>query len=241
MTKRPLLAIVLASSVVAVSLTVALSGCVYLPIGGPRVTENRDVDDVTALVLKTGGDVVITVGDTPSLTIKARPAAMSLLTSVSEDGVLVLGVNGPHLGLGEVDYVLTVTKISDVTIEGSGDIEADFTGADDITVSIVGSGGIEGTGIDAKTVQSSIQGSGDIGLTGRADDHSLEIDGSGNFDGRDFVTKRAGVSISGSGDVEVNVTDQLRAEISGSGQIRYTGGATVSSDVSGSGSVSGDS
>jgi len=232
MTKRPALALLLAAS-----LTAALAGCVYIPIGGPRVTEDRDVDDFTAIVLKTDGDVVVTVGDTPSLTIKARQAAMSLLTSEVRDGVLTLSVNGPHLGLGEVDYAVTVPQISDLTIEGAGDFEADFTGADDIHVAISGSGDITGTGIDATTVTSTIQGAGDIELTGRADEHSLEIDGSGNFDGQDLETKRARVSIAGSGDVEVNVTDKLDAEISGSGEIRYTGGADVSSDVSGSGSI----
>jgi hypothetical protein len=232
MTKRPVLALLLAAS-----LTAALAGCVYVPIGGPRVTEDREVDGFTAIVLKTDGDVVVTIGDTPSLTIKARQAAMPLLTSEVQDGVLTLSVNGPHLGLGDVDYAVTVPEISDLTIEGSGDFEADFTGADDVHIAISGSGDITGTNIDASTVTTSIEGAGDIELTGRADDHSLEIDGSGNFDGQDFVTENAGVSISGSGDVEVNVTGQLRAEISGSGEIRYTGGADVSSDVSGSGSV----
>jgi hypothetical protein len=232
MIKRPALALLLAAS-----LTAALAGCVYVPIAGPRVTEDRDIDEVTAIVLKTDGDVVVTVGETPSLTITARQGVMSLLTSEVNDGVLTLSVNGPHLGLGEVDYAITVPMISDITIDGAGDIDADFTGARDIHVSISGSGDIEGTGIDASTVVSSIEGSGDIELSGRADDHSLEIDGSGNFDGRDFVTENAGVSISGSGDVEVNVTGRLGAEISGSGEIRYTGGAEVDSNVSGSGSV----
>jgi hypothetical protein len=233
MTKRPVLAIALLATA-----TVALAGCVYIPVPmGPRVTEDRDIDDVTALVLKTDGDVVVTLGDTPSLTITARSAAMDLLTSEVDDGVLTLSVNGPHLGLGDVDYALTVQEISDIEIDGSGDVIVDFAGARDIHVSIEGSGDITGTGIDASTVVSSIEGSGDIELTGRADDHSLEIDGSGNFDGQDFVTENAGVTISGSGDVEVNVTGQLGVDISGSGEVRYTGDPEVTSNVSGSGSV----
>lgn len=232
MIKRPVLALLLAASLPA-----ALAGCMYVPISGPRVTEDRDVDDFTSIVLKTDGDVVVTVGDTPSLTIKARQAVMGLLTAEVDDGVLTLSVNGPHLGLGEVDYAITVPMISDITIDGAGDVVADFSGARDIHVSIAGSGDVEGTGIDASTVMSSIEGSGDIELTGSADDHSLEIDGFGNFDGQEFVTENAGVSISGSGDVEVNVTGRLDAEISGSGEIRYTGGAKVDSNVSGSGSV----
>jgi hypothetical protein len=233
MTKRPVLAIALFATV-----TVALAGCVYIPVPmGPRVTDDRDIDDVTALVLKTDGDVVVTVGDTPALTITARPAAMGLLTSEVEDGVLTLSVNGPHLGLGDVDYALTVPMLSDITIDGSGDVIVDFTGADDVSVVISGSGDVEGSNVDASTVITSIEGSGDIELTGRADEHTLEIDGSGNFDGQDFETERARVSISGSGDVEVFVTDELDAEISGSGEIRYTGDPEVTSDVSGSGSV----
>jgi hypothetical protein len=233
MTKRPVIAIALFATV-----AVALAGCVYIPVPmGPRVTEDRDIDDVTAIVLKTDGDVVVTLGDTPALTITARAAAMDLLTSEVDDGVLTLNVNGPHLGLGDVDYALTVEEITDITIDGSGDVVVDFTGARDIHVAIEGSGDIEGTGVDASTVTSSIEGSGDIALTGRADEHTLEIDGSGNFDGEDFETERARVSISGSGDVEVFVTGELDAEISGSGEIRYTGDPEVTSDVSGSGSV----
>jgi hypothetical protein len=233
MTKRPVLAIALFATV-----TVALAGCVYIPVPmGPRVTEDRDIDDVTAVVLKTDGDVVVTLGEAPSLTITARAAAMDLLTSEVDDGVLTLNVNGPHLGLGDVDYALTVEQLSDVTIDGSGDVVVDFTGADEITVAISGSGDVEGSGVDASSVTTSIEGSGDIELTGRADEHTLEIDGSGNFEGLDFETERARVSISGSGDVEVFVTGELDAEISGSGEIRYLGDPEVTSDISGSGSV----
>jgi hypothetical protein len=233
MTKRPVLAIALFATV-----SVALAGCVSFPIpAGPRVTEDRDIDDVTAVVLKTDGDVVVTLGDTPSLSITARSAAMSLLTSEVDDGVLTLNVNGPHLGLGDVDYALTVEQLSDIRIDGSGDVVVDFTGADEIAVVIRGSGDVEGTGVDAAAVTSSIEGSGDIELTGRADEHTLEIDGSGNFDGQDFETERARVSISGSGEVEVFVTGELDADISGSGEIRYTGDPEVTSDISGSGSV----
>jgi len=202
----------------AASLTAALAGCVYTPFGGPRVTEDRDIDDVTALVLKTGGNVVVTLGETPSLTIKASSAIIDRLTSDVDGDVLTLDISGPHLGLGAIEYALTVTSLSDVTIDGSGDVDVDFTGADEVRVAIDGSGDIDGTGLDATTVESSIEGSGDIELVGSADE-------------------RATVSISGSGDVDVFATETLDARISGSGQIRHRGGAKVSSDVSGSGDV----
>jgi hypothetical protein len=229
--------------VMAASLTAALAGCVFLPpaASGPRVTEDRDIEAVTAIVLETDGDVVVTLGDTPELTITAPEGAMDRLTTRIVDDVLVLGREGPGWGFGDIDYAITLPLVSDIQITGSGDVEADFSGADEVHVSIEGSGDVSGVGVDATAVESSISGSGDIELAGSADDHTLEIDGSGNFDGQDFETRRARVEISGSGDVEVHVTESLDAEVSGSGEIRYTGGAEVTSRVSGSGSVIDDS
>lgn len=236
MIKRSIPALLLTAS-----LTIALAGCGYLsPPVEPRVTENRDIDEVTALVLKTSGDVSVTLGDEPTLTITARPSTMDLLTAEVNNGVLTLDVNGPHLWMGDVRYALTVPVISDITIDGSGDVLVDFTGADDITVAISGSGDVDGSGIDAASVSSSIRGSGNIELSGSADSHTVRIVGSGDVDGVDLETERAEVSITGSGDAAVNVTKQLDADISGSGDIRYTGRAKVSSSVTGSGSVSHD-
>jgi hypothetical protein len=231
MTKRIVPALLLAAST-----SLVLAGCVYMP-NQPRVTEDREIEDVTALVLKTDGDVVVTLGDTPSLTITAPESLMERLSSEVDGDVLTLDLKGPHLGYDRVDYAITVTSLDDIAIEGSGDIDVDFTGAEEIRLAIDGSGDIDGVGVDATRVEGSIEGSGDIELTGRADELSLEIDGSGNFEGQELETERSTVSISGSGDVEVFATETLDAEISGSGEIRYTGGAEVSSDVSGSGSI----
>jgi hypothetical protein len=237
MTKRILIPVLLAPVV-----AVALAGCVMLPgpsAVGPRVSEDRDIESVESVLVRTDGDLNVTVGDTPSLEITAPRDVLDRLTSEIVDGVLVLDVEGPRFGFswGEITYDLVVPLLSEVAIEGSSDVTADFSGADDIRIVIDGSGDIVGTGIDAETVTSSISGSGDIELTGTTDEQSLEIDGSGDFGGADLISRDATVEIAGSGDVEVHATGTLRAEISGSGEVRYTGGAAVTSEISGSGSV----
>ena len=228
-----------AIAILALSITagLTLSGCVFARPGVP-VTETREIEDVEAVVLKTSGDLVITLGSTPSLSITAGANAQERLTSEVVDGALVLGTTpGPGIGLGEVRYELTVTRIQSVSLDGSGDVEADVAGADDVVVEIAGSGDVEGVNLDASSVSASIDGSGDIEFTGATIEQTISIDGSGGYDASELTSTTAAVAIAGSGSVEVHATGTLAVEISGSGDVTYSGGATVTQDISGSGSV----
>ena len=240
MTKRIVIP-VLAATVLGIS----LAGCVpiYHPNAtGPRVTDDRDIDNVEAVEVRTDGDLTVTLGDTPSLTIKAPQYVIDRLTSDVIDGVLVLSVKGPQLGfgLGDIDYELTVPRLSDVSVEGSSDVTADFSGADDVTISIDGSGDVDGRNIDAETVTTSVDGSGDIDLEGSTDTQTIDIDGSADFGGDDLISRSTTIDLSGSGDLEVHATETLDVDLSGSGEVRYRGGAKVTSDISGSGTVVAD-
>jgi hypothetical protein len=233
---------ILVPVLLAPALVLALAGCVPVwgaSAYGPTATEERDIEAVESVLIRTDGDLTVTVGDTASLEITAAQNVLDRLTAEIDDGVLVLDVDRPTFGfgMGEVRYELTVPRLSQVVIEGSSDVDADFTGAEDVVVVIDGSGGIDGVGIDATTVRSEISGSGDIDLVGSTDEQTVEIDGSGDFGGEDLISIDARVEIAGSGDVEVHATGTLDAEISGSGQVRYRGGAEVDSTVSGSGEV----
>jgi hypothetical protein len=240
MTKRIVL------SVLAVSaLGVSLAGCVPIwhpSASGPRVAEERDIASIEAVEVRTDGDLTVTVGDTPSLTITAPKGVIDRLTSDIVDGVLVLSVTAPSIGfgMGDIDYELTVPRLTQVSIEGSSDVTADFTGADDVTIEVDGSGDVDGRNIDADRVTTSVSGSGDIELEGTTDIQALEIDGSADFGGGDLVSRATTIDLSGSGDIEVHATETLDVDLSGSGNVRYTGGAQLSSDISGSGTVTAD-
>lgn len=236
MTKRILIPVLAAAA-----LGVSLTGCVpiFHPGNGSRVTDDRDIQNIESVEVRTDGDLTVTVGDTPSLTITAPKNVIDRLTSDVVDGVLVLGVKSPQFGfdMGDIDYELTVPKLSAVSIEGSSDVTADFTGADEVTIDIDGSGDVHGEGIAAKTVTTSVDGSGDIELTGTTDTQTIRIDGSADFGGADLVSRATTIDLSGSGDIEVNATETLDVDLSGSGEVRYRGGAKVQSDISGSGNV----
>lgn len=227
---------------------------------GERTTEEREIGDVAAVDLGTSGDLVVTLGETPSLTITAGDRIIDDLTSETDGGVLRLGRSSWGPGpIGHIRYELTVPKLEAVTISGSGDVDADFSGTDAVKLAIRGSGEIRAENIDATSlsvrlegsgnitaehlsaddVTARIDGSGNITLSGEATDQSLEIHGAGDYDAEDLMTVDTSVSIDGSGDVDVHATGTLRVDIDGSGSVRYSGNPTVDKSIDGAGEVVG--
>ena len=216
----------------------ALTGCVRI---GPMTSESPEIDDVTAVVLDTSGDLTITEGD-PALTIHAPEGVVDRLTATVRDGVLELG-RRPGIpfgfGRGEIRYDLTLRHLDAIEVNGSGDIASTVSGGD-ITIEINGSGDVTVSGLDAEAIEVRISGSGEVELEGRADDLAVEIDGSGDADTDALEVRDARVVIGGSGDARLHVTRTLQVDISGSGSVRHRGGADVDADVSGSGDVEAD-
>jgi hypothetical protein len=228
-----------AALVVATTAALALAGCVPFQTAGETVTEQREIDDASAVVLRTSGDLDIRLGSTPSLTITTGENVLERLTNEVDDGQLVLGSQRGAFLLGgwEIDYELTVTSLESVTIDGSGDVTAEFDQAPDVRVQINGSGDIEASGIDADEVRAGIAGSGSLDLSGSTESVDVNVSGSGSVDASELGAADATVVVSGSGEVEVDASDQLDATVSGSGTIIYAGRPEVRSNVTGSGEI----
>lgn len=226
---------ILAPAVLPVIAVLALSGCVATP-AAPAVSEDREVETVSAVVFNSSGDLIITVGE-PSLTITGPSDALERISSESGDDLLVIAATGPGVAWGDLRYELSMPALTTVRVAGSGDVEVDFSTAPDVHVDIDGSGDVEGSGIDSATVSVSIGGSGDIELSGATEGVMARLDGSGEIDLGDLVSADAFVDLAGSGEVRVHATRTLRVDLSGSGTVRYSGGAELVSDITGSGEV----
>lgn len=227
-----------AGAVIGAGLVLGLTGCAGSFSSGPRVTEDRAIADVRAVELRTGGDLTVRRGSTPSLRITAGEQTQERLTAEVRGGVLVLDTDrGWFGGIGSVSYELVLPELQGVKIAGSGDVTGSDVTGDDLQAIIEGSGSLDLDRIDAENVELSIEGSGDVELAGTASAADLSIEGSGEIDGSDLNVREADVSIEGSGDVELAVSDRLGISISGSGSMTYFGDPRVTSNVSGSGDV----
>lgn len=226
-----------AVSVVALASAFALTGCVLVPVG-PSATEDHGVaDDVHGLRLETSADIDVKLGDEPGLELRGPQAALDLITLEEDDGVLVIGNEGPGYMIREVRATLTVTSLDSVEIRGAGDVEAQFSAADAVTVSIEGSGDVEASGIDASEVEVEIKGTGDVELEGTAQSASYSIAGTGDIDASELEVADATAEIKGAGDITLYATATADAWIAGTGDIRVLGGAQISQRIDGLGSI----
>jgi hypothetical protein len=186
---------------------------------GTIVSETRDVSGFTGIALETAGDIIITQGDSESLTIETDDNILPLLTSEVEDGVLVLSTeeNASINPSDDIRYTITVTSLEGLEISGAGDV----TGQD-LT-------------LDALSVN--VSGAGDIILSGTANNVSVTVSGSGDFQACNLQSGAVSLEISGQGDAVVNAADTLSVTVSGMGDVSYVGDPEVSQDVSGMGDV----
>lgn len=226
------------AGVVGAGLVLALTGCVGGG-GGPTVTREVEVEDVTSVELAASGDLTVRRGDTPSLTVRASQGAQDRLVQEVRDGVLVLDARGSFgfQDLGDVEYELVLGELQQVVVSGSGDVTGSDVSGAVLRVSITGSGSVEIDGVDAEQVQAAIDGSGGVELSGRTGSAAFGIEGSGSIDAEDLRADEVDASIGGSGSVEVRAERRLAASIGGSGTVTYTGDPEVTSEVDGSGDV----
>jgi hypothetical protein len=205
---------------------------------GPTRTEPRPVDGVHAVDLRTSGDLTITTGAKPKLTMTAGRSTLRYLTSTVDDGTVVLDSRSGHIASGDIHYGLTVPTLDGVVIAGSGSAHGTVVADGSFTVTMSGSGSAAFDGLAATAVTVQLSGSGDIHLTGTTDAQSVEVDGSGTYLGTALTSQTSDVHIGGSGDANVNAVNQLDAQISGSGNIGYTGTPALTTQISGNGTIS---
>jgi hypothetical protein len=205
---------------------------------GPTRTEQRPVDGVHAVDLRTSGDLTITTGATPGLTITAGRTTLRYLTSTVHDGTVVLDNRSGHNTSGDIHYELTLPTLDGVVIAGSGSAHGTVVADGSFTVTVSGSGSATLDGLAATDVTAQLSGSGDIHLTGTTDAQAVELDGSGTYLGSELTSHTSDVRIDGSGNAHINAINQLDAQISGNGNISYTGTPALTTQISGNGTVS---
>lgn len=231
---------VLGAAVVAVTLMVG--GCLRGPgwpwtDAGPTVSEERTIPAVTSVILRTPGEVMITTGAEPSLTVTAPEGILDRLTSTVDGDVLVLDSRDRLGRPGPVVYDLVLPTVETISLTGSGSVRVDGVKGADLTLDVRGSGSLRIEAIAVRDLDLAVAGSGSAVLEGSADRHRATVSGSGRVDATRLETAETAVSISGSGRADVTATETLVARVSGSGRITHAGGARVDATVSGSGVI----
>ena len=204
---------------------------------GPIVSETKNVDHISEIELSIPANVTIFEADSFSCVIGAQKNILDIIKTKSDGDEFTIESDKNFNIEKPVQIVISLPKISALTINGLGDITClNGLREKELKLEVNGSGKIKLSG-NITDMESNINGSGDIYLDGRGEKHKVSINGSGNLHAYPFESAESKIEIAGSGDAEVTVTDELKADISGSGNIHYKGNPHVKSDITGSGEV----
>jgi len=196
-----------------------MSGGKSVAGSGVAKTESRSVADFDSVNLSGMGKVIIRQSDKETLSVSADDNLLPLLQSKVINGTLQLDV-APGVDLKPtrtVEFDIDVKKLTNITVSGAGDIQAND--------------------INGKELAVSLSGAGNVALSGQVTDVRLTLAGAGNVDAAGLKAHQATVDSSGVGHAVVNASDKLNVNLSGIGSVEYIGTPQLEKNISGIGKV----
>lgn len=188
---------------------------------GVKKTETRDLKPFTQITLKSAANIDVQIGDKQSVTVEGDDNILPVIeTNVKDDGQLMITSpkNTNYEPKNDVKVTITVPSLTNIRLDGAGDINVH--------------------GMTGKEFSVDLRGAGNIKLDGKIDELNVELKGAGNVDTTKLTATNAKVNVSGAGNCKVQAKEKLDARVSGVGNIQYTGNPkAVLRKVTGQGDV----
>ncbi len=206
---------------------------------GVIVTEDRTVADFERIILAGEGAVIVTEGESASLTVETDDNLLTYIDTDVDGRTLEIATE-PGIDIEPTDsvvYRVTARHVTGVTLSGAGRFELGECDAKAFSVVLSGAGEIAIGRLAAEDLDVEITGAGAVVVAGKVVAQDVSIPGAGSYEGRDLESGHATVRTSGLGSATVWATDTLDARVTGVGDIEYFGSPRVTSSVSGVGNI----
>ena len=188
----------------------------------------------STVVLASGDHVLIESGADFAIALQGEESAKAGMRFALEDGALFIMRDSTGDTNDRATITLTMPAPDRLTIVGSGQITATAL-ADEAEVSIAGSGRIQARSVAVQQLELSIAGSGQFVADGTATRLELTVAGSGNAQMANLLVDSAKVIIAGSGNVLFASDGKVKAQLMGSGVVTVRGAALCKVKSMGSG------
>ena len=204
---------------------------------GNVVTTERQVSGFSKIVISCSADVILKQGNSVQVKVRTDENLQDMIETKVKGGELEIDIDGSIRNYEALEVFITVDNLSEITINGSGDIESEnkIKGMD-FEIGVNGSGDVD-VDLDVKNLKTRINGSGDVEVSGVQGVFDLQINGSGDFDAEDLRLTSCIIKVMGSGDVSLNGSaERVEVEQMASGDINLYSLQAQDVDVSASGS-----
>jgi hypothetical protein len=220
------------------ALSLLLTGCVSvldfvkngktIRASNTVMSETREASGFTAIDMRTAGRVVISQGESESLSIRGSDNVVPLVKTSVQDGVLVIEMDEIIIVTdmkesNALTFTIGVKDLSALTVSGVGDVKMDGLAASRFKLDMSGAGRIDISGLSVDSLSLTLSGAGDVTLSGEAASADILFSGAGVIDAADLKVQTADINLKGLGNATIWVTETLTGSISGAGNVEYSG------------------
>ncbi len=183
-----------------------------------RAEETRTLPCFEKITVAAGVDLSYHPGDRCQAHLTGDSNLLSLILTEVNGDRLRIGVSRSIQSEGPLRVEVQSPKLTELEVEGSGNVEL--------------------SAVDTPKLKIRIGGSGNVRAEGHAGTVEASAEGSGNLDLAKLKAEEASIDISGAADAKVYATRRLKVDVSGAGSVTYYGRpAQVVTDISGAGDV----
>jgi hypothetical protein len=197
----------------------------------------RSVSGFHAVSLQGIGTMIITQGETESLTIEAEEKVLKRIETVVQDGTLFIRPDRSFRAREQITYRLGAIQLDGIATAGTGNAQMEQLTTDQLQLVVDGAGSIGIAALSATTLAASASGTGEIGLAGTVDSQTVSLSGTARYLAAALASRVAVIEVQGTGQATLRVSESLDATVGGTGRVEYLGDPVVQQSVSGVGSV----
>ncbi len=232
------------AAILSLMLVLALSSCTAnfsSKESDNRVTDERELDNVTRLNVSGIFNLYLSQGDQPSIRIEGSEDKIKKLKVIQNGETLELKfdeIKNSFFGDSRPDVYLTLSDLKLMEFDGVGNIKSEGPFK-------VGEIRLEGNGVgnislqfEAQKIDAEFNLMGNMTLKGSADVIKLSNEGIGNIEASGLISQTMTLNSSGIGKVAVHCTGDLSITVNGIGAVSYTGNPNViKEEINGIGKV----
>ena len=211
-------------------------------------TETREVSGFERVVLDEYGELILSQGAQPSLTIEADEDVLSRIKTEVRDGTLTIGIGGTwwdKLGMAlndvlsgrKIVYQLVVDELTGVTVRGAGRVKCGELRTDRLEIRVAGAGEVTIGSLSVGQLGVDVPGAGRVQLAGQSTEQRVALTGAGSYRAPQLESQKAQVKLTGVGSATIWVAQELDVTVQGVGTVEYYGSPSVREKVTGVGRV----
>lgn len=212
----------------------------FMPAAAAAAVERRfTVTDYDRLVVEGPFTVTVATGKPPSASASGDPASLDRLSLSVEGRILrVRADRSSARPLGPIAITLSTHDLRAISVTGAAQVSVSRLKGMRVDLTLAGSGSLDASGIEADRLVVGLLGSGAMALAGRAKTLQATVQGAAGFDAEALMVEDAELRSETAGEVRLNVRRSLKGSARGSGDTIIAGSPACTIESTGPGSFS---